>query len=88
VLERSAGWHEQVPEPCVSGLRLQLLDDFYRLPTAAFGLLPVIVADSRADLGFHEFADAIPERSLSFRKVKVQGVAFPRPACAFAADFR
>ena len=37
----------------------------------------MIVLNSRTDLGVHEIADAIAERSLSFRKVKVQGVAFP-----------
>ena len=88
VLKRAARRHEQVPQPRFARLRLQVLNDLERLPAAAIGLLLVIVADSRADLGIHEITDAIAERSLSFRKVKVQRVAFPLSACAFAADFR
>jgi hypothetical protein len=36
----------------------------------------------------HEIADAIAERSLSFRKVKVQGGESPLPQAVFAAVFR
>ena len=71
MLERPARRHEQIPQARLASLRLQLFDDLDRLPAAAFGLLLVIVTDSRADLGVHEIADAIAERSLSFRKVKV-----------------
>jgi hypothetical protein len=48
----------------------------------------MILFDSRADFGVHEIPHAIAERSLSFRKVKVQGVASPLPRAADAAVFR
>jgi len=48
----------------------------------------MIVSDSRADLGVHEIADAIAERSLSFRKVKVQGLASPFAQAAIKAGLR
>ena len=51
-------------------------------------LLAVVVVDLWTDIFVHEIADAIAERSLSFRKVKVQGAASPLPHAVFAADFR
>ena len=75
--ERAARRHEQVPQPCLTGERLELLDDRDWLPAIPRGNLRVVVRDSRAHVLVDEIADAIAEMCLPFRKVEVHFALLP-----------
>src|SRR4030095_12982092 len=77
MLQRATGRHEQVPQARVTRLGLQVLDQLQRLPAIAGIDLFLIVRDSGADVLVDELADAVAEKRLAFRKVKIHRQPLP-----------
>ncbi len=83
VLERATRGHEQVPQASFARLGLEVFDELDRLPPIARPDFVMIVGDSGAHMLFDEVTNAVAEKRLAFRKVKIHAVA---PAC-LSPDF-
>jgi hypothetical protein len=63
--------HEQVPQPRLARLGLQLLYDIDRLPAVTRRMLPLIIAGARPDILVDERANAIAEMGLPFGQLEI-----------------